>query len=136
MYATALSPEELLARVDVAPLPAGWGAAYLRVHRSQRPTLGVAAAACLADGRLDGVRLAVGCVGPKPERLTELEEKVGGLTVADAQRAIAEAKAYLAALLHPVDDLLGSADYKVHVAAVLLGKALRKAAGNGGGDGF
>jgi aerobic carbon-monoxide dehydrogenase medium subunit len=132
MYATALSPEELLTRVDVAPLPAGWGSAYLRVHRSQRPTLGVAAAACLADGRLDGVRLAVGCVGPKPERLTELEKKIGGLTMSDAQRVIAEAKAYLAALLHPVDDLLGSADYKVHVAAVLLGKALRQATGNGG----
>jgi CO/xanthine dehydrogenase FAD-binding subunit len=56
--------------------------------------------------------------------------------VADAQRVIAEAKAYLAALLHPVDDLLGSADYKVHVAAVLLGKALGKAAGTGGEDGF
>jgi carbon-monoxide dehydrogenase medium subunit len=136
MYATALSPEELLARVDVAPLPAGWGGAYLRVHRSQRPTLGVAAAARLAGGRLDGVRLAVGCVGPKPERLTELEQKVLGLTLADAERVIAESKGYLSALLHPVDDLLGSADYKVHVAGVLVGKALGKAAGNGGGDGF
>jgi carbon-monoxide dehydrogenase medium subunit len=137
MYTTALSPEEMLARVDVSPLPAGWGAAYLRVHRSQRPTLGVAVAACLADGRLDGVRLAVGCIGPKPERLTNLEEKVAGLTVADAQRVIREAKSYLAMLLHPVDDLLGSADYKVYVAAVFLGKALGKAAENRGGrNGF
>jgi carbon-monoxide dehydrogenase medium subunit len=132
MYATALSPEELLARVDVSPLPAGWGGAYLRVHRSQRPTLGVAAAASLSDGLLDGVRLAVGCVGPKPERLGELEKKVRGLSVAEAERVVGEAKRYLAGVLRPVDDLLGSADYKLHVAAVLLGKALRQATGTGG----
>ena len=53
----------------------------------------------------------------------------------DAERVIDDSKRYLAALLRPVDDLLGSAEYKLHVAAVLLGKALRKAAlGNGGRD--
>ncbi|MGE5853571.1 MAG: FAD binding domain-containing protein, partial [Deltaproteobacteria bacterium] len=36
MYATALEPGELLQKVFVAPLPAEWGAAYLRVHRYQR----------------------------------------------------------------------------------------------------
>ena len=133
MYETALSPEELLTHVEVSPLPSQWGSAYLRVHRSQRPTLGVAAAASLSDGRLDGIRLAVGCVGPRPERLTELEEKVRGLTLAEAQRVIEGAKPYLAALLQPVDDLLGSSEYKVYVTAVLLAKALRMAArGNGG----
>lgn len=135
MYATALSPEELLAGVEVSPLPSGWGSAYMRVHRAQRPTLGVAAAAKFSDGRLDGVRLAVGCVGPRPERLAELEEKLRGATPADAERVIDDSKRYLAALLRPVEDLLGSAEYKLHVAAALLGKALRKAAlGNGGRD--
>jgi carbon-monoxide dehydrogenase medium subunit len=132
MYATALSPDELLEHVEVSPLPAGWGSAYLRVHRLQRPTLGVAAAARLANGRLDGVKLAVGCVGPRPERLTELEKKIHGVALAEAQRAIEDAKPYLTALLHPVDDLLGSAEYKIHVTAVLVGKALKKATENGG----
>ncbi len=132
MYTTVLAPDELLVRVEVPSLPSGWGSAYLRVLRSQRPTLGVAAAASLSAERLEGVRLAVGCVGPKPERLTELEEKIQDLTVADAQKIIGESKPYLRELLQPVDDLLGSSDYKLYVAAVLLGRALNQAAQSNG----
>src|ERR1041384_5754939 len=45
MYATALVADELLVSVDAPLLPDGWGSSYHRVHRYQRPTLGVAAAA-------------------------------------------------------------------------------------------
>jgi carbon-monoxide dehydrogenase medium subunit len=133
MYATALEPDELLVEVQVTPLPPGWGSAYLRVHRFQRPTLGVAAAARSRDGHLDGVRLAVGCVGPKAVRLSELEAKLQGLTLDDARRVLAEARRSLAQQLQPVDDLLGSADYKVYITSVLLERALSQAVqGNGG----
>lgn len=40
MYSTSLEPDELLMSVDVPLLPAEFGAAYLRIHRLQRPTLG------------------------------------------------------------------------------------------------
>ena len=56
---------------------AEFGSSYLRIHRLQRPTLGVAAVVSLRDGALADVRLAVGCVGPKAVRLTELEAKFG-----------------------------------------------------------
>lgn len=130
MYTTALEPDELLVEVQVPPLPPGWGSAYLRVHRFQRPTLGVAAAAKLQDGRLSGVRLAVGCMGPRPERLTELEAKIQGLRLSEAERVVGEGEAYLKELLQPVDDLLGPADYKLYIVQVLLRQALEKAVQN------
>jgi aerobic carbon-monoxide dehydrogenase medium subunit len=133
-YETALAPDELLTEIRVPPLPAGWGHAYLRVEQFYRPTLNVAAAVAQDDGRLGAVRLAVGCIGPKAVRLDELETQLRGLALADAQRVIAEAGPYLAERLEPVDDLLGSAEYKVYLAGVLLGRALMQAAEHNGGS--
>jgi carbon-monoxide dehydrogenase medium subunit len=132
MYATALEPGELLQKVLVAPLPVGWGAAYLRVHRYQRPTLNVAVAAKLQNGTVEDTRLAVGCVGPKPQRLSELEAKICGEKLDGAQRIFADSKPYLKDKLEPVDDLLGSADYKIYMAAVLLSRALSQAGQSNG----
>lgn len=128
MYATALEPGELLLEVELPPLAAGMHSAYLRLHRYQRPTLGVAAAAIMSNGTIDDVRLAVGCVGPKSVRLTELERKLCGTKLDDARRILTEEKDYLRSLLQPVDDLLGSAEYKLYMTGVMLGDALEQAA--------
>ena len=45
MYATALEAGELLLEIEIPSLPAGMTSAYQRLHRYQRPTLGVAVAA-------------------------------------------------------------------------------------------
>jgi len=126
MYATALEPGELLLEVEIPSLPAGMSSAYQRLHRYQRPTLGVAVAARITKGIIDEARLAVGCIGPKAQRLTELEKKFAGVQLSDAKRILAEEKKYLRGLLQPVDDLLGSADYKLYMAGVMLGDALEE----------
>ncbi len=127
MYATALEPGELLLYVDIPALPAEMKSAYVRLHRYQRPTLGVAVGALMANGAIEELRLAVGCVGPKAERLPELETKITGTKLSDAQRILAEEKNYLRDLLRPVDDLLGSAEYKLYMTGVMLGDALEEA---------
>ncbi len=132
MYSTALEPGELLQKVLVAPLPVEWGAAYLRVHRYQRPTLNVAVATKLQNGTVEDARLAVGCVGPKPQRLSELESKIRGEKLDGAKQIFADSKQYLKDKLEPVDDLLGSADYKIYMAAVLLSRALSQASRSNG----
>ena len=132
MYSTALEPGELLQKVFVAPLPVGWGAAYLRVHRYQRPTLNVAVATKLQNGAVEDARLAVGCVGPKPQRLSELEAKICGEKLDSAKQIFADSKQYLKDKLEPVDDLLGSADYKIYMAAVLLSRGLSQASRSNG----
>jgi aerobic carbon-monoxide dehydrogenase medium subunit len=132
MYSTALEPGELLQKVFVAPLPVGWGVAYLRVHRYQRPTLNVAVATKLQNDTVEDARLAVGCVGPKPQRLTELEAKIRDEKIDGAKQIFADSKRYLKNQLEPVDDLLGSADYKIYMAAMLLSRGLSQARRNNG----
>ena len=131
VYATALEPGDVLLEIEVPALPVGMKGAYLRLHRYQRPTLGVAAGALVSGGMLEEVRLAVGCVGPKAERLSELERKIKGANLNEAKQILAAEKNYLRALLRPVDDLLGSAEYKLYMTGVLLGDALEQATQNG-----
>jgi carbon-monoxide dehydrogenase medium subunit len=127
MYATALQAGDLLLEVEIPSLPAGMSSAYLRLHRYQRPTLGVAVAVRIDNDKIAEARLAVGCVGPKAQRLVELEEKLGSVTLTDAGRIIAEEKRYLRDVLRPVDDLLGSAEYKLYMTGDMLSDALEQA---------
>jgi carbon-monoxide dehydrogenase medium subunit len=127
MYVTALQPGELLLDIEVPGLPGGMASSYLRLHRYQRPTLGVAVAARFHNGIIEDPRLAVGCIGPKALRLSELEVKIDGSTLKDAKKIIADQRVYLRDLLQPVDDLLGSADYKLYMAGMMLGDALEAA---------
>ena len=127
MYATVLEPGDLLLEVEIPALPKGMRSAYQRLHRYQRPTLGVAVGARVDNGAVEAVRLAVGCVGPKAERLTALETKIKGTKLNDLPRILAEEKPYLRELLRPVDDLLGSAEYKLYMTGVMLRDALEQA---------
>ena len=124
VYMTAMDADDLLIDIEIPDLPTGMKSAYRRLHRYQRPTLGVAVGAQVIDGRMSENRLAVGCIGPKPERLTELENKLNGVQPADIGRLVSEEKTYLRDLLRPVDDLLGSADYKLYMACTMLTDAL------------
>ena len=128
VYETALEPDELILDVQIPSLPSGMISAYLRLHRFQRPTLGVAAAIKMNDGTIAESKLAVGCVGPKAQRLAGLETKINGSSISDAKRILAEQKNYLRDLLRPVDDLLGCADYKLYMTGVMLGEALERVA--------
>ena len=132
MYATALRPNEILLGVHIPCLPEGMTSAYLRLHRYQRPTLGVAAAAIIAADGVAECRLAVGCAGPRPLRLSQLETKLQGVKASHAKQIINEEKNHLRDLLRPVDDLLGSAEYKLHMTCVMLGDALAQASGANG----
>jgi carbon-monoxide dehydrogenase medium subunit len=133
-YETALEQGEILARVRVHDLPPGWGYAYQRIERFFRPTLN-AAVASQAQGEVVGdVRMAVGCVGPRAVRLTDLEAQLRGLTLSDASEAIAGARDSLEEMLMPVDDLLGSAGYKLDITVVALQRALRRSMTGGMGD--
>src|SRR5262245_11152447 len=128
VYETALEPDEVMLDVQIPALPSGMMSAYLRLHRFQRPTLGVAAAIRMNGGTIAESRLAVGCIGPKCQRLPELETRIHGTQLGEAKRIVAEEKNYLRESLQPVDDLLGSADYKLYMTGVLLGDALEQAA--------
>ena len=127
MFATILEPSDLLLEIEIPVLPAGMKSAYQRLHRYQRPTVGVAVGASMSNGGVEEVRIAVGCVGPIAQRLTGLETKIKGTKPSDAGRIVAQEKHYLRELLRPVDDLLGSAEYKLYMTSVMLRDALDQA---------
>src|SRR5213594_3605605 len=134
MYATDLGPDELLMEVQIPPLPAGMKSAYLRLHRFQRPTLGVAVAVKMDNEIIEETLIAIGGVGPRAQRLREIEAKIRGATLGDVEKIVAEQKNYFRELLRPVDDLLGSSEYKLYMTCVLLARALESAiqgSGNG-----
>jgi CO/xanthine dehydrogenase FAD-binding subunit len=68
--------------------------------------------------------------GPMALRLTELEAKIQGAGPNDSRKIIRESKTYLKKTLEPIDDLLGSAEYKIYIAGVLLERALAQALEN------
>lgn len=127
MYATILQSDDLVIEIEIPALPVGMKSAYLRLHRYQRPTLGVAVGTRLRNGTVDEVRMSVGCIGPKSMRLPELEAQIQGASISEASRIVAEAKHYLRDLLRPVDDLLGSAEYKLYMTGMMLRDALGQA---------
>ena len=128
VYETALEPDELMLDVQIPPLPGGMISSYLRLHRFQRPTLGVAAAVKMNDGTIAESRLAVGCVGPKAQRLASLKQR--SLETASATRSgfLPSKKIICGMCYGRWTILLGSADYKLYMTGVLLGDALEQAA--------
>jgi carbon-monoxide dehydrogenase medium subunit len=126
-YETALGADELLVRIEVPTPPPGGAGAYLKFGFHERPTVGVALWLVLDGTSAREVRVAVGCLGPLPERLTRLEARLAG-TPLDALLAGVDARDGGFADLDVVSDLHGSAEYKREVAAVLVSRALALAA--------
>ena len=114
----------------LTPWPAGTAAVYLKFGVHERPTLGVALALLLDASRahVTEVRLAIGCVDPRPLRMTSVEARLGGVAVAELEDAAGAAGDLAAAAVEPDDDLHGSADYKRAMVAVFVRRALRIAA--------
>lgn len=107
-YETALEPGELLTAVSVRAGAAA-AAAYCKLQTAERPTVGVAAAAPgTASTRY---RVVVGAVGELPV-VIERDELAGF----DARAIAAE--------VDVIPDLAGEEDYKRHVTAVYVGRAL------------
>jgi carbon-monoxide dehydrogenase medium subunit len=123
---TTRERDEILTHVEL-PRRAFAGAAYLRHAYAERPTAGVAVLLDVDRGRTRDVRIAVGCVGPRPVRVPEAEEAATGLPL-DADEPSLDAVADLAAAaLDPISDGYGPADFKRRLAAALVSRALRQA---------
>ncbi len=127
-YETARRDDEVLTAVRLAPWPAGAAGAYVKFGVHERPTVGVAVALSVERRRVDGVRLVIGCVGPRPQRLTSLEERLRGAPAEELGSDIANLADGDLGGIDAVDDLHGSADYKLEMARVFLRRALGVAA--------
>jgi probable selenate reductase FAD-binding subunit len=112
---------DLLLRV-VVPLREGRRAAYRRWNRvsCDLSVIGAAAAYSLADGRVEGLRVALGGLGPKARRFPAIEALFEGGPLPSR----AEIEAAVSPLLRPIDDLRASAAFKRLRGAQLAADAL------------
>ncbi|GEC57663.1 xanthine dehydrogenase FAD-binding subunit XdhB [Bradyrhizobium elkanii] len=117
---TVREPDELL-RVIVFPRPAG-PVTYRRFKHGERPSVNVAMAWSLNAGgsTIRSARVRVGALGSRPQPLTAVEDALRNVAVAEARRAIETALPAALDQLEVNADRHGGADYKRHLAGVLL----------------
>jgi carbon-monoxide dehydrogenase medium subunit len=118
-YESALESDEILLSITIPVPSAAAGVAYERVVLRERPVASVAVV--VEPGQ--PIRVAVGGAGQVARREPELE----ALLSRDGEAATSECADVLKQSLSPADDLDGSAEYKRHLAGVLLAKAVRRA---------
>ena len=134
-YETARDDDEVLSAVDLRAWPADTAGAYVKFGVHERPTLGVAVALTLAGGghAVTDARLAIGCVGPRPQRASAAEERLRGWSPDDVARHADEIAALAVQDLEAVDDLHGSAEYKREMTRVFGRRVLDVAAARAAG---
>jgi len=126
---TALRPGELLKDI-VVPKPANRsGSFYMRHTPRTKMDIAVAGAAAAvtlgADDVITDGRLALGAVAPVPMRAISAEALLVGQHL--TEELLQEVGATAARETHPIDDLRASAEYRRHLADVLIQRALRNA---------
>ena len=131
-YETARRHDELLTAIVVTPPPPGTRVAYHRFAVSERPVIAVAASVTPdQQGRVSRVRIVVGAVGVRPERARAGETVAGGLGPAELASALPRIAELAAAEVPVFADIHGAEDYKKHLVAVHVTRALREAAARG-----
>lgn len=125
----ALERGEFLVSLTFPAPAARSGAHYLRhIPRNEMDIAVAGAGACLAldeTGRIAAARVALSAVAPTPQFATEASEfLVGKAPEDDVLREAGELAKKVAA---PITDMRGPAEYRIHLAGILVRRALTKA---------
>lgn len=128
LYETALAADELLVAVDVPIAPVGYRAAFLELARraGDYAIVGVAAYARSEGSSLNDVRLAYFGVDGLPLRARHAETALNGSDMNDV--VVAAAQDALARDLAPPSDHIASGKYRMHLARILLARAIAQLA--------
>lgn len=127
-YETVIRPGELLTEISVPPLPPGARAVYLKYRtrsHEDRPCVGVAVVLATQSSAVSHLRVVVGAVAARPQRIAEAEKLALGKPMSEslAQRI---GDAYADAI-DPIDDLRGSSWYRRQMIRVLVRRAILQA---------
>jgi carbon-monoxide dehydrogenase medium subunit len=125
LFTTAIGDDEILTEVRI-PKHTGWGAHYEKFVRvaHQWPIVAVAAT---VKGSIDEARIGLTNMGSTPLRATATEQALAGASA--TEDGVREAAQLASEGTNPPSDLNGAADYRQHLARVLTGRAVLKAAG-------
>ncbi|MCB2111131.1 MAG: FAD binding domain-containing protein [Defluviimonas sp.] len=127
---TDLGPGELVVALHLPEPPEGAGAAFVKLGSRKYLVISIAMAAALVTlrgGRIATARIAVGACSPVARPLPALAGALVGLTPAEALALPADPERFMAGL-RPIDDVRGSASYRLDVAHALCLRAVAEAA--------
>jgi carbon-monoxide dehydrogenase medium subunit len=122
VFMTGLEAQDVLTEIRVPKLgPAGWS--YLKFNRRAQDwaTVGVTAVVRRSNGTIDEAAIAFTNMGPRPVRASAAEQ---ALRTPDDVDAAAEASIEGT---DPPSDTHGSAEYRRHLARILVRRALEEA---------
>lgn len=121
-------PDEIMTRIALPKLRETTGVSYQRFKTHERPVATVAAAISVQNGAIDDARIFIGSVGPKPQRMSAVEDAIRGQAPG---LVLFQQSALLAAEAAEIDEEgFESADYKRHLVAVYVQKAMQDAVDN------
>lgn len=126
---TALMPGEIVSAVLIPKMAGTVQSAFEKLGSRAYLVISIAMVAVVIEvvaGRISMLRVVVGACSPVAVRLAELEGQLIGKPVTELDRVLVTA-AHLAAL-SPMDDLRGSASYRLEAVAEITQRALRRAA--------
>jgi len=127
-YETVLGPGEVITHVLVPRPERPLKTAYLKFlprTADDYPTVGVAVALDVVNGRCQDVRIGISAAGPTPIRARPAEDVLRGQTL--NPELLRAAAATVPPITDPVSDHRGSANYKSRMAEVFVRRALEHA---------
>lgn len=124
---TARMADELAVELLLPPVGNDTRTAFHRVTRVNEDLakLNMAVRLDMSGKICKTARVAMGCVGPTPRRLTETEAELEGREITEAVlQKVADRVAFE---ISPIDDIRSTAEYRRDVAGVFLKRAIRQA---------
>jgi carbon-monoxide dehydrogenase medium subunit len=123
-FETALEPDELLTKIELPIAGPDWRHAFAEFSRRHGDfaIVGAAARARLNARRFADIRVVMFGIADRPMRIDAAEKSL--LSAANLKEGIAAAQATLAKALEPPSDNQTSSETRLHLARVLLGRAL------------
>jgi carbon-monoxide dehydrogenase medium subunit len=121
---TVLAPDEIVLGAELSLPGKKTGGCYAKLSRYEGEDLaqGGLAVLALADNTY---RVAACALGPKPARCPKTEAVLNGNKLSD--KIIARAKKALLEEISPITDLRSTKEYRLHMAQIMLGRALETA---------
>lgn len=126
-----LQPGELIAAVHIPP--AGGPQVFAKTGTRNAMVIAVCSLALVLDPQARRVGTGIGSAGPVPLRAVAAQDYLAGVLTADGQwdrprplpaELVSGFADRVAAAARPIDDVRGSAAYRVHALRVLAGRAL------------
>lgn len=121
---SALAVGELVIRLEVKKQSEKYGTSYVKLGRYRGEDLAQAGVGVLVT-ETKNYKIAFCALGPIPVRATVIENILNGKDL--TENILNEAKELVEKVISPITDIRASKEYRMHIAKVMLERALLKA---------